>query len=198
MENVIFIGQSSPKPIINPIVVLPIDENDIKSDTSYSMDSEDCISIKSNKKPMSDNESEPKNVYGKFCNSNCPKWMKTIQMIVIHEKLTKKKWVFSRITLEMDQFLKTVKKNRKITAHLNGTKKKKTKVMVVFLKMLLALCMVQIKMWAQLNRIKKNSVYATNTDVVVYQYDATSVFFSIFLSNPVSGLILSFFLFSLL
>ena len=60
-HEVEYIGQSSPKPIPNPIIVLPIDEQDDKSDTSYSVDSEDCVSINSQLSEMESNSSEEKN-----------------------------------------------------------------------------------------------------------------------------------------
>ena len=61
-HEVEYIGQSSPKPIPNPIIVLPIDKEDDKSDTSYSVDSEDCVSIHSEHSEMERNSSEDKNV----------------------------------------------------------------------------------------------------------------------------------------
>ena len=61
-HEVEYIGQSSPKPIANPIIVLPIDEEDGKSDTSYSVDSEDCVSINSQHSEMESNSTEEKNV----------------------------------------------------------------------------------------------------------------------------------------
>ena len=61
-EDVEYIGQSSPKPIPNPIIVLPVDEQDQKSDTSYSVDSDDCVSIKSQDSKMDSSSSEYKNV----------------------------------------------------------------------------------------------------------------------------------------
>ena len=61
-QDVEYIGQSSPKPIPNPIIVLPIDDEDQKSDTSYSVDSDDCVSIKSQDSKMESSSSEEKNV----------------------------------------------------------------------------------------------------------------------------------------
>ena len=61
-QDVEYIGQSSPKAIPNPIIVLPIDEEDQKSDTSYSVDSDDCVSIKSQDSKMESSSSEDKNV----------------------------------------------------------------------------------------------------------------------------------------
>ena len=60
-DDIHFLGKTKAPPIIEPIIVLPVDAEDQKSDTSYSCDSDDAISIHSNLSQM-ESSKEDRNV----------------------------------------------------------------------------------------------------------------------------------------